>query len=178
MSTVTEALPGDGRPARTAEDGALVPPGAQVLAEAAAAAVVAEDLMTAWTAGKTLLSMTVGSQCRPDLRWAGSPPPARAFPSTGTPPYGPAPSAAVDLEHPGISPGHPRGPHPARSTGLRRRHPPGSAACSALPSAAPSAAPDPLEQAGRAMRAQVAPGKGRLSSWIAGDSATETTVCA
>jgi hypothetical protein len=55
---VTVALP------RPAGDGALVPPGAQVLAEAAAAAAGAEDLMTAWTAAKTLLSMTVGSQCR------------------------------------------------------------------------------------------------------------------
>ena len=62
---VTVALP------RPAGDGALVPPGAQVLAEAAAAAVAAEDLMTAWTAGTTLLSMTVGSQCQPDALWAG-----------------------------------------------------------------------------------------------------------
>jgi hypothetical protein len=48
-----------------------VPPAAQVLAEAAAAAVAAEDLMTAWTAGKTLLSMTVGLQCRPVALAAG-----------------------------------------------------------------------------------------------------------
>jgi hypothetical protein len=54
-----------------AGDGGLVPPGAQVLAEAAAAAVGAEDLMTAWTAGKTLPSMTVGSQCRPGAPSAG-----------------------------------------------------------------------------------------------------------
>jgi hypothetical protein len=49
------------------------PPAAQVLAEAAAAAVAAQDLMTAWTAGTTLLSMTVGSQCQPhalSARWA------------------------------------------------------------------------------------------------------------
>jgi hypothetical protein len=72
MSTVTlqhyrmtVALP------RPAGDGALVPPAAQVLAEAAAAASAAEDLMTAWTAGTTLLSMTVGSQCRPDALSAG-----------------------------------------------------------------------------------------------------------
>ena len=62
---VTVALP------RPAGDGGLVPPGAQVLAEAAAAAVAAEDLMTAWTAGKTLLSMTVGSQCRSGALSAG-----------------------------------------------------------------------------------------------------------
>ena len=61
---VTVALP------RPAGDGALVPPGAQVLAEAAAD-VAAEDLMTAWTAGTTLLSITVGSQGRPDALWAG-----------------------------------------------------------------------------------------------------------
>jgi hypothetical protein len=42
-----------------------------VIAEAAAAAVAAEDLMTAWTAGITLLSMTVGSPCRPDVLSAG-----------------------------------------------------------------------------------------------------------
>lgn len=72
MSTVTlqryrvaVALP------RPAGEGALVPPAAQVLAEAAAAAVAAEDLMTAWTAGTTLLSMTVGSQCQPDALSAG-----------------------------------------------------------------------------------------------------------
>jgi len=52
-------------------DGALVPPAAQVLAEAAAAAVAAEDLMTAWTAGTTHLSMTAGSQCQPDALSAG-----------------------------------------------------------------------------------------------------------
>ena len=62
---VTVALP------RPAGDGALVPRGAQVLAEAAAAAVAAEDLITAWTAGKALLSMTVWSQCRPDALNAG-----------------------------------------------------------------------------------------------------------
>ena len=62
---VTVALP------RPAGDGALVLPGAQVLAEAAAAVVAAEDLMTAWTAGTTLLSMTVGAQCRPDALSAG-----------------------------------------------------------------------------------------------------------
>jgi hypothetical protein len=62
---VTVALP------RPAGDGALVPRGAQVLAEAAAAAVAAEDLMTAWTAGTTLLSMTVRSQCRADALSAG-----------------------------------------------------------------------------------------------------------
>jgi len=62
---VTVALP------RPAGDGALVPPAAQVLAEAAAAAVAAEDLMTAWAAGATLLSMTVGWQCRPGALWAG-----------------------------------------------------------------------------------------------------------
>ena len=62
---VTVALP------RPAGDGALVPPAAQVLAEAAAAAVAAENLMTAWTAGTTLLSMTVGSQCQPDALSAG-----------------------------------------------------------------------------------------------------------
>jgi hypothetical protein len=58
---------------RPAGDGALVPPAAPVLAEAAAAAaaVAAEDLMTAWTAGTTLLSMTVGSQCQPDALSAG-----------------------------------------------------------------------------------------------------------
>jgi hypothetical protein len=61
---VTVALP------RPAGDGALVPPAARVLAEAAAA-VAAEDLMTAWTAGTTLLSMTVGSQCQPDALSAG-----------------------------------------------------------------------------------------------------------
>jgi membrane-bound inhibitor of C-type lysozyme len=62
---VTVALP------RRAGDGALVPPAAQVLAEEAAAAVAAEDLMTAWTAATTLLSMTVGSQCQPDALSAG-----------------------------------------------------------------------------------------------------------
>ena len=61
---VTVALP------RPAGDGALVPPAAQVLADAAAAAVAAEDL-TAWTEGTTLLSMTVGAQCRPDALSAG-----------------------------------------------------------------------------------------------------------
>ena len=62
---VTVALP------RPAGDGVLVPPAAQVLAEAAAAAVAAEDLMIAWTTGTTLLSMTAGSQCRPDALSAG-----------------------------------------------------------------------------------------------------------
>jgi hypothetical protein len=62
---VTVALP------RPAGDGALVPPAAQVLAEAAAAVFAAEDLMTAWTAGTTLLSMTFGAQCRPDALSAG-----------------------------------------------------------------------------------------------------------
>jgi hypothetical protein len=62
---VTVALP------RLAGDDALVPTGAQVLAEATSAAVAAEDLMTAWTAGKMLLSMTVWSQCRPDALKAG-----------------------------------------------------------------------------------------------------------
>jgi hypothetical protein len=62
---VTVALP------RPAGDGALVPPSAQALAGAAAAAVAAEDLMTAWTAGTTLLSMTVVSQCQPDALSAG-----------------------------------------------------------------------------------------------------------
>ena len=52
MSSVT--LP------RPAGDGALVPPAARVLAEAAAAAVAAQDLNTACTAGTTLLSMTAG----------------------------------------------------------------------------------------------------------------------
>jgi hypothetical protein len=47
------------------------PPAAQVLAEAAAAAVAADDLMTAWAAGRTLLSMTVGSQCQADALSAG-----------------------------------------------------------------------------------------------------------
>ncbi|MFZ2043024.1 MAG: hypothetical protein WBF20_10145 [Trebonia sp.] len=72
MSTVTlqryrvaVALP------RPAGEGALVPPAAQVLAEAAAAAGTAEDLMTAWTARTTLLSMTAGSQCQPDALSAG-----------------------------------------------------------------------------------------------------------
>ena len=58
-------------PPRPAGGDALVPSGAQVLAEAAAAAVATEDLMTAWTAGKTLLSMTVWSHCRPDALKAG-----------------------------------------------------------------------------------------------------------
>jgi hypothetical protein len=58
-------------PPRPAGDGALVPPAAQVPAEAATAAVAAEDLMTAWTAGTTLLSVTVWSQCRPDALSAG-----------------------------------------------------------------------------------------------------------
>ena len=62
---VTVALP------RPAGDSGLVPPGAQVPAEAAAAAAGAEDLMTAWTAAKTLLSMTVGSQCRSGALSAG-----------------------------------------------------------------------------------------------------------
>jgi len=61
---VTVALP------RPAGDGALVPPAAQVLAKAAAAAAAA-DLMTAWTAGTTPLSMTVGAQCQPDALSAG-----------------------------------------------------------------------------------------------------------
>jgi hypothetical protein len=56
---------------RPAGDGGLVPPDSQVVAEAAAAAVAAEDLMTAWTAGKTLLSMTVGSQSRSSALSAG-----------------------------------------------------------------------------------------------------------
>ena len=42
-----------------------------MLAEAAAAAVGAEDLMTAWTMGKTLLSMMVASQCQPDALSTG-----------------------------------------------------------------------------------------------------------
>jgi hypothetical protein len=45
-----------------------VPSGAQVLAEAAAAAVASEDLMTAWTAGKTLLSMTIWCLSDPSER--------------------------------------------------------------------------------------------------------------
>ena len=58
-------------------DGALVPPAAQVLAEAAAAAVAAEDLMTAWAAGTTLLSMTSGrsagrARSRPGGRLRGA----------------------------------------------------------------------------------------------------------
>ena len=62
---MTVALP------RPLGDGGLVPPAARVLAEAAAPAVAAEDLMTAWTAGTTLLSMTVGSQRQPDALSAG-----------------------------------------------------------------------------------------------------------
>lgn len=62
---VTVALP------RPAGDDALVPSGAQVLTEAAAAAVATGDLMTACTSGKTLPSMTVWSQCRSDALKAG-----------------------------------------------------------------------------------------------------------
>ena len=81
---VTVALP------RPAGDDALVPSGAQVLAEAAAAAVAAEDLMTAWTAGKTLLSMKVSSQCRPDAFKTGCAV-ARALGGTD--------GATVEVEH-------------------------------------------------------------------------------
>jgi hypothetical protein len=42
-----------------------------VLAEGAAAAVAAEDLITAWTTGKTLLSTLIGSVCQPDALAAG-----------------------------------------------------------------------------------------------------------
>jgi hypothetical protein len=44
---------------------------AHVLAEAAAAVVAAEDLMTAWTSARTLLSMVVKSACRADALSAG-----------------------------------------------------------------------------------------------------------
>ena len=62
---VTVAVP---RPARNGE---LVPPDAQVLAEAAAAAVAAADLMTAWTSAKVLLSMTVEVPREADALSAG-----------------------------------------------------------------------------------------------------------
>jgi hypothetical protein len=75
---------------------------------------------------------------------------------------------------------------PASTSTSPRPDPPGStrsSAGSATPptrrSAAASTSPSrPVGQADRAIRAQVAPGKSRLSSWIAGDCATETTVCA
>ena len=47
------------------------PAGVQVLAEAAAAAVGAADLMTAWTSAKVLLSMTVEVRCEADALSAG-----------------------------------------------------------------------------------------------------------
>ena len=50
---VTIALP------RPPGNDVLLPPDAQVFAEAAAAAVAAADLMTAWTSARVLLSMTV-----------------------------------------------------------------------------------------------------------------------
>ena len=42
-----------------------------MLAEAAAAAVAAADLMTAWTSAKVLLSMTVEVRCEADALSAG-----------------------------------------------------------------------------------------------------------
>ena len=50
---------------------ALVPPDAQVLAEAAAAAIGADGLMTAWTSATELLSMELVSACRADALSAG-----------------------------------------------------------------------------------------------------------
>jgi hypothetical protein len=50
---------------------ALLPPDAQVLAEAAAAAVGADGLMAAWTSAKALLSMEFVSACRADALSAG-----------------------------------------------------------------------------------------------------------
>ena len=57
--------------ARPAGDGGLVPPDAQVLAEAAAAAVGADGLMTAWTSARAVLSMTVEAPCEADALSAG-----------------------------------------------------------------------------------------------------------
>jgi hypothetical protein len=48
-----------------------VPPDAQVLAEAAAAAVAAEDLMPAWTSAKAVLSMVTVSASRADALSVG-----------------------------------------------------------------------------------------------------------
>jgi hypothetical protein len=62
---VTVALP------RPPGDNALLPPDAQVLAEAPAPAVAAEDLMTAWTSARVLLSMTVEVPCEADALTAG-----------------------------------------------------------------------------------------------------------
>ena len=62
---LTVALP---RPPGTA---VLLPPDAQVLAEAAAASVAAADFMTAWTSAKVLLSMTVEVRCEADALSAG-----------------------------------------------------------------------------------------------------------
>lgn len=62
---VTVALP------RTPGDGALVPPDAQVLAEAAVAAIAANDLMTAWTSDRALLPMVIKSPCQAGALSAG-----------------------------------------------------------------------------------------------------------
>ena len=72
MSTTTpRPYPGDGRPAPPGGDGGLVRPDAQVLAEAAAAAAGAADLMTAWTSALVVLSMTVEAQCEASALAAG-----------------------------------------------------------------------------------------------------------
>ena len=62
---LTVALP------RLAGNDVLLPADAQVFAEAAAAAVAAADLMTAWTSAKVLRSMTVEAPCEADAFSAG-----------------------------------------------------------------------------------------------------------
>ena len=62
---LTVALP------RPAGNNVLLPPDAHVLVEAAAAAVAAADLMTAWTSAKVLLSMTVEVPREADALSAG-----------------------------------------------------------------------------------------------------------
>lgn len=66
---------------RPAGDDQLVPPGAQAIAEQAAAAIAAEDLLTAWTSRQAVLSMVIGSARHADalsVGWAV----ARAMGST------------------------------------------------------------------------------------------------
>ena len=63
--TVTVTLP------RPAGDDVLVPPGAQAIAERAAAVVTAHGLMTAWTSQQAVLSMVVEVPRQADALSAG-----------------------------------------------------------------------------------------------------------
>src|ERR1700733_253107 len=57
--------------ARMAGEDALLPPGAHARAEAVAAAVAANDLMTAWTSDRALLSMMIESPSQAGALAAG-----------------------------------------------------------------------------------------------------------